>query len=1045
MATVANVRIAFLSFASVVLLAFVPLEEGLEFLQETYEVTIREGTNMAAVLSPDGSTLALDVLGRIWVLPVEGGIARPLTDPLGDARQPTWSPNGVRIAFQAYWDGNYHIWVVNRDGTDLEQLTNGPYDHREPHWSPDGSKIALSSDRDGTYGIYELALASRAVTRLTDGEGNEYGPAYGPDGRSVAYLTDGEGAGLWVIRAAFAEQIVDLGGAQGFGASWSPDGVEIAYNELTRGMSTLRVVGTGSGAESRAVSDPNEDVFPFRASWITGDRLIYTSDGKIRTRSTGGGSARDVPFEATVTLDRRNYRKATQDLDIEGQFPVRGIVSPAVSPDGISVAFSALGDLWVMSLGESPERITDDPWVEVDPAWSPDGRSLVFASDREGEVDLWLRDMGTGAERRITEGGGMAPAWSPDGRQIAFIGGSEGEVLYEGGLRVLNMSTGEARTVRSGLNNPGRPTWSPDGSQIGVSAHWRYSTRFREGVNRVLLIPIPRTAAEDQGFGVAEDVTGEFSSGSHGGVSAWELGQAGDVALPPELVLQEGERMLEFLPHGSVGTRSTSGPVWSPNGQWMAYVSTGVLWVVPVNPEGDATGPPIRLTNEVSDDPSWVGDSESLFYLTTDRLRRVWLRNGRIEDVPMDLTWEREVTQGSVVVHAGGLFDGTSDQIRRNVDIVIEGNRIVALESHNEVRHQGRVVDASDGFVSPGLIEMHTHGGLSSGEQLGRLWLSYGVTTIRNPSSDPYEMVEGRESTISGRRIGPRIFGTGGSVDGSRIYYAGSSSLGATAQVELELKRAEALRYDLIKTYVRLSDPTQKRIIEDAHAMGVPVTSHELYPGVAYGVDGVEHVRGTSRRGYSTKVTELYRSYDDVVGLLATSDMTITPTVGIYGGFALLAQEDPSIFDDARVRAFSLAAGARYGSSGGRISEDIETTRLLVSDMAGTARRIVEAGGTVMMGTDSPINPEGLSLLVEMEILVKYGGMTPLDVMRATTSVPARIMGYGEEFGTITVGRLADLVVFGANPLEDIRATRDVRMVVKNGVVYEPEELLTRQ
>ena len=119
MATVAKVRFVFLGLASAALLAFAPLEEGPAPLQETHEVTIREGTNMAAVLSPDGSTLALDALGRIWVLPVEGGGARPLTDPLGDARQPTWSPDGVRIAFQAYWDGNYHIMdgEQRRDGT----------------------------------------------------------------------------------------------------------------------------------------------------------------------------------------------------------------------------------------------------------------------------------------------------------------------------------------------------------------------------------------------------------------------------------------------------------------------------------------------------------------------------------------------------------------------------------------------------------------------------------------------------------------------------------------------------------------------------------------------------------------------------------------------------------------------------------------------------------------------------------------------------------------------------------------------------------------
>ena len=101
MATVANVRVVFLGLASVAVLAFAPRVKGPALLQETHEVTIREGTNMAAVLSPDGSTLALDALGRIWVLPVEGGSARPLTDPLGEppgasARGQTHDPERSR-------------------------------------------------------------------------------------------------------------------------------------------------------------------------------------------------------------------------------------------------------------------------------------------------------------------------------------------------------------------------------------------------------------------------------------------------------------------------------------------------------------------------------------------------------------------------------------------------------------------------------------------------------------------------------------------------------------------------------------------------------------------------------------------------------------------------------------------------------------------------------------------------------------------------------------------------------------------------------------
>jgi Tol biopolymer transport system component/imidazolonepropionase-like amidohydrolase len=992
------------------------------------EVTIHEGTNMAAALSPDGATLAIDALGRIWTLPAAGGEALALTDPEGDARQPVWSPDGRRIAFQAYWGGDYDIWAVNADGSGLRQLTSGPFDDREPHWSPDGFRVVFSSDRGGSYDIWEVGVASGEARRVTDAPGNEYGPAYSPDGTEVAYVADGGALGVWVTpRTGEPRLVVDFQSGRGeqlFAPSWSPDGRRVAYNVEKYGSSELFVAPAeaGTGAPTR-VSDEDEDVFPFRAQWTEGGRLLYTADGQIRSRPAGGGPAEPVRFTATVRLDRPSYRKVLRGFDRDGPHPVRGIVSPSVSPDGARVAFTALGDLWVMPIGGTPERLTDDPFVETDAMWSPDGTRLAYGSDRSGAMEIWVHDLATGERRRLSEGGGSLPVWSPDGTEIAYATGGFGS---ESGIHVMSSATGVSRTVRKGLNSPGRVSWSPDGTQLGVSAHWRYSTRFREGVNRALLIGLARVAADDDG--PPPEVSGPSAAAF-----------AGDVGVLPEPVLQTNERWLDFLPHGSVGSRGTDGPVWSPDGHSMAYVSGGVLWTIAVSPRGDPLGPPRRMTNEVADDPTWAGDSRSIVYITSDRLRRVWVADGRTEDIPVPLTWERELPTARVVVHAGALFDGNSDALRHDVDIVIDGNRIVRVEPHDAALHTGRVVDASDGVVSPGLIEMHTHGGLSGGEQLGRLWLSYGITSIRMPAADPYDMTEARESIASGRRPGPRTFGTGGTIDGSRIYYAGSPSLASAAQVELEMGRAEALRYDLVKTYVRLPDAVQKRVIADAHAAGIPVTSHELYPAVANGVDGVEHVRGTSRRGYSTKVSALSRSYQDVLELLVRSGMSITPTVGIYGSYGVLAHDDPDFFDDDRVRAFFPWAPGAVRQRG-----EVEVARRMVSDMASLARRVVEGGGVVVVGTDSPIIPQGLSFHAEMEALVRFGGMRPVDVMRAATSVAARAMGYGSELGSVRAGMLADLVVFEGNPLEEISNTRTVRVVLKNGEVYSMDRLLKR-
>src|SRR6187399_1097510 len=111
---------------------------------------VRQGTNMAAQISPDGRTIAMDTFGVLWLVPAAGGQARRITGDLFDIAQPDWSPDSGTIAFQSYRDGNFHIWTIRADGTGLRQLTSGPFDHREPRFSPDGKRIVFSSDLSGS-------------------------------------------------------------------------------------------------------------------------------------------------------------------------------------------------------------------------------------------------------------------------------------------------------------------------------------------------------------------------------------------------------------------------------------------------------------------------------------------------------------------------------------------------------------------------------------------------------------------------------------------------------------------------------------------------------------------------------------------------------------------------------------------------------------------------------------------------------------------------------------------------------------------------------
>jgi Tol biopolymer transport system component/imidazolonepropionase-like amidohydrolase len=973
-------------------------------------LTLSEGTSMSAALSPDGRTIVIDLLGALWTLSVDGGRATRILEDGYDAHAPVWSPDSQRLAFQAYRDGNWHIWTMNRDGSGLRQETSGPFDDREPHWSPDGRRIAFSSDRppqrasarvgapvaSGNYDVWTLTVGTRAVQQITSGDANEFAPAWSPDGREIAYVSDRRERGVYATAmSSRAERLVHADARTLAAPSWSSDGQRITYVAFDGARSYL--VSGGNN-----IAEPTEDVFPFRAQSIADGNLLYTSDGKIKTRPASGGAARTIEFAADVSFTRAAFTPKGRTLAPKGPQPVRGIMHPDIAPDGSRIVFAALGDLWLApaTAGEvTPERLTHDAFVDTDPAWSPDGAQLAFSSDRDGSMDLWIRDMKSGTDRKLAPRA-VSAAWSPDGARIAFLD-------PESQLQIVDVASGQVRKAHDRLNEPGRPSWLPGGRAVVMGTLRPYSTRFREGTNQVLLVPI--------------DLSPQTTS----------MGATKDTWFNP-------------IPHKSIGMREDFGPAWSPDGTQLAAIIDGHLAVLPVGRNGVPLGRAKRLSPELASTPSWTRDSKQLLYQSANGFGLVNVSDGSVRGITPRLSWNAKETSGALLVHAGRLFDGRGSESNENVDVVIEGNRIARIEPHRADLHVGTVVDASRGTVLPGLIESHAHLTKGYGEALGRIWLSFGITSVRNPAANPFEALEDRESIDAGFRVGPRVFATGEPFDGSRIYYAGGTSLDGGPQLAEHLARAQALDFDFIKTYVRLPDLLQKQVIDEAHGMGMPVTSHEIYPAVAYGADGVEHIRGTSRRGYSPKMSELRRSYRDVLDLLTASKMTLTPTIVIQGGFQLLTLHDGSWIDDPRLqRLFPSSAldAGRALRKRGTDAHDLAEREALVSAQEKFVAAVVNGGGRVIAGTDSPINPYGLALLAELEHYVR-GGLSPAEAIRTATAVPAEAMGVGADLGTIEVGKLADLVVVDGNPLANITDIRKTRLTIKDGVVYEVDTLL---
>ena len=951
---------------------------------KVFDIKVTEGTSMSVAVSPDGRTLAIDLQGSLWTLPTTGGEARRITDVFNDARQPAWSPDGKQIAFYAFRDGGYDLWTIAPDGSNAHELTWGTWDDREPAWSPDGTRIAFASDRGQKgYEIWTLDVRTGALSQVTYDGAEDHQPSWSPDGKQIVYSSlRGRDSSLRTVDVATGSvhQLRSVG-RRVDAPTWAPDG-KVSYTVLSADGSSLEMDGKPVSGE--------EVVFPFHISWTRDGRYYYVSDGHIRQRSIRDGKVRTVGFSAVLQASIPAYAQRKRDFDSTAARKALGIVHPALSPDGKRAAFAALGDIYVQTIGGDLQNLTHDRYLDTDPAWSPDGSKLAYSSDRGGKLpQLWIRNLASGEDRQLTQldTQPLGAAWSRDGKRIAFISVTGRWGVAQ--LDTVDVASGKVTHLTPTLPQPGSPTWSADNRHIALALVAPFSTSFREGTNQVYVV------------------------------------DADDPKAAP--------RWYHPIPGLSIDTRGGAGPAWSPDGTRMAAVYEGELRVWPVTLNGEPLGPPRTLTTHIAHSPSWAGDSRTLLYQSDDQLKTVDSETGALSTVALDLSYRPAIPRGRLVLRVGNLVDGQSPKARSNVDIVIDGNRISAIAARGSlpIGKDDRVVDAPELTAIPGLIESHAHQQPDFGEAAFRAWLAFGVTTVRDPGNQPYNGVESREAVDAGNRTGPRLYTTGNLLEWQRVFYKMGVAVSGPAHLEKELHRAEVLQYDLIKSYVRLPDLQQRRVVEFAHSIGVPVATHEIYPAVLVGVDATEHLGATSRRGYSPKHGPLDIAYDDVIQLFGRTHHVVTPTN--FGVLQAFLQKRPDLRLDPRLELYPAWTRNEFQEL-----REAAAANLLPSakGTSKTIKAIFDAGGRIVAGTDTPV---ALNLHSEIASYVD-AGLTPYQALRAATVVPAQVLGL--DAGSIEVGKLADVVLVLGNPLRDITATANVRKVVANGKLYDLQELL---
>ncbi|AHG92261.1 amidohydrolase (plasmid) [Gemmatirosa kalamazoonensis] len=447
--------------------------------------------------------------------------------------------------------------------------------------------------------------------------------------------------------------------------------------------------------------------------------------------------------------------------------------------------------------------------------------------------------------------------------------------------------------------------------------------------------------------------------------------------------------------------------------------------------------------------------------LPTLRSALVWLASL----CPATLAAQRD--GGAVIVRGGWLFTATADTVQRNRGLLIRAGKLLVTDGDmaGEDTAGARVVQLrDDAYVLPGLFDMHAHYNMTLGDNASRqdeytynpvIFLANGVTsTFPAGEYDPDGMMAARRRIDEGAQIGPRIYNSGPYFGTARPGW-NANATAADIDRDVDLWAAQGVRGFKAKG---IAPDHLRELIRRAHMHGLTVTAHlesgfrnstNAKDAILMGIDRVEHILGgdeldRTKAAYPSwvHVDTASREFKDIARLFVKHHVIFDPTITAPVYFSTVADKpgfdywvDERTFFTPDVQAWVKAQPARKA---------YPLFDSLYLAMLRTTKALYDAGGTLTLGTDNPSRGEylaGFSAHRELHALV-LAGIPPAAALRIATINGARALNVATTLGTIEPGKLADLVVVRGNPLTDIRNTRHVELVMKDGVTYDPQALL---
>jgi Tol biopolymer transport system component len=1031
------------------------------------EFTTDEGTWMSLDVSSDGQWMVFDMLGDIYTLSINGGEAKRIIGGMPFDSQPKFSPDGKKIVYISDRSGAENLWICNVDGSDAKPLTKGRGNPMQmfvsPSWSSDGKYvIASKSDRAiGTFHIYMYHVDGGTGVSVgpppppPPGPGqpgggpplNKMGAIASPDGRFVYWAQRVGPFGynvqfpIWQIvrfdRDTSETSTITNSQGSAMRPLLSPDGKNLVYATRFETKTALRVRNLETNQErwliNNVTRDDQEsratrDTFPGYAFMPDGKSLIVPIDGKIKRVDFATGQATTIPFSAQVSVDIAPRLYFNYRVDDGPNVKARLIRYPAMSPDGKRLAFSAFNKIYVMDLPSgTPRRLTNLNTGEFMPSWSPDGNRIVFVTWSSGGGHIYSISAGGGSPQQLTRNPAYYayPVYSPDNSKIVYTSGAIDDQLYADIREKTHQFLSEEEAILHGhevgeITGVGGNTVSDlryipvnggESTLISSTQGGRYP-HFSRDPNRVYMTTF----------------NGSLVSVRLDGQDRRSILKVDGTGMPPN---PASASQIKISPDGSQAFVDLQGK------HYLVTIPKAGKETVNVNIQGGpapSSVPVKKMSLEGGDYLAWSPDGKTVTWSWGSSFYRQDVSTDKPETINVVVEQPRARTKGTVVLSGAKIVTMKGDEVIDKGDIVVTDNHITAIGAKGKVQIPGgaKIIDVSGKTIIPGFVDVHAHMWPPRDVHQTQVWqylanLAYGITTTRDPQSATTDIYAYADLVETGEIVGPRIFTTGPGV------FSGSGLSDKDATMAYIKRYKDAYKTNTIKQYV-----VGDRVVRQWVAMACK--EHGITPttegALDMKLDLSQMIDGYSGNEHSLPIQPLYK---DVAMFVAKSKTYYTPTTLVAYGAPwsenlYFETTDPlhnpklrrfiprELVDTMMRRRGQWFAPEEYGHVG----------------IAKGVAAVVKAGGRACLGGHGQMQGIGC----HWEIWnIQSGGLTPHEALKVATIFGAEAIGLTQDVGSLEIGKLADLIILDKDPLVNIQNTNTIRMVMKNGELFDGETL----